>query len=627
MKSIIIGTAGHIDHGKTALVKALTGVDTDRLPEEKVRGITIDLGFAHDHWQDFDISFIDVPGHEKFVRNMLAGIGGIDLLLLVIAADESVMQQTREHFDICRLLSISSGAVVITKSDLVEPETLESVRQDVAELVRGSFLENAPVFPVSSKTGAGLQDLRSGILELLRSIPSRETKGIFRLPIDRVFTLKGHGTVVTGTLMSGSISKDSPVELLPSHRKTKVRSIHAHNQNVAAAFAGQRTALNLQGIEKEEVVRGDVLAEAGVFEVTSLLGAKISLLPNTRPLLHNSLVRFHYLTTDVLARITLFGIESLTGGESGFVQLRLQRPVVAVYGDRFILRKQSPLATIGGGIILDPMPLKRAGKGDLNASERLKRLEHAGLEERFAIAVSEKGLAGAGEPWLKTKLAIPVVEMLNIRTDAAVVLKEHPLLAISKEAEADLTRRLLETLHAFHESHPLLPGIPKQELRSKLRFVPTEIFQAALDRAVSQTKLQILKDVVAVSGRQVSLSSQEELLTSGVESALARSGLEFTGFEKIGEELKQRPEQTKKLMYLLVRQGKAIKVTEDYFLHPRIWDELKQKIRALKSTRQNFSVADFKTRFGVSRKYAIPLLELLDREGVTRRSGNERIII
>jgi selenocysteine-specific elongation factor len=334
MKSVIIGTAGHIDHGKTALVKALTGVDTDRLPEEKARGITIDLGFAHDRWEDFDISFIDVPGHEKFVRNMLAGIGGIDLLLLVIAADESVMPQTREHFDICRLLSIATGAVVITKTDLVESETLKAVRQEVANFVRGSFLENAPVFPVSSKTGTGLQELRNGILRLLRSLPQKEVKGIFRLPVDRVFTLKGHGTVVTGTLMSGSISKDSSVELLPYHRKTKVRSIHAHDQNVALASAGQRTALDLQGIEKEEVTRGDVLADADFLEITSLLGARISLLPGVRPILHNSLLRFHYLTTDVLARVTLFGGESLPGGESGSFfesNLRWLRLVVELF--------------------------------------------------------------------------------------------------------------------------------------------------------------------------------------------------------------------------------------------------------------------------------------------------------
>jgi selenocysteine-specific elongation factor len=273
------------------------------------------------------------------------------------------------------------------------------------------------------------------------------------------------------------------------------------------------------------------------------------------------------------------------------------------------------------------MPLKRAGKGDAKAIDRLKRLGYAGVEERFTIAVAEKGIEGAAERWLKSKLAMPVEEMLKINADEVVVLKDHPMLAISREAETDLSRKLIEILHTFHQSNPLLPGIPKQELRSKLHYVPAETFQAVLDRAVAQQKVQVLKDVVAVSGRQVSLSSQEELLTSGVESALARSGLEFDGFEKIGTELKQSAEQTKRLIYLLVRQGKAVKVTDDYFLHPRVWNELKEKIRALKSTRKGFSVPDFKTIFGVSRKYAIPLLELLDREGITRRSGNERIIL
>jgi selenocysteine-specific elongation factor len=628
MKSIIIGTAGHIDHGKTALVKALTGVDTDRLPEEKARGITIDLGFAHVNWEGFDISFIDVPGHEKFVKNMLAGIGGIDLLMLVVAADESIMPQTREHFDICRLLSISSGIVAITKLDLVDAAALELVRRDVHALVRGSFLEGAPVLAVSAKTGEGVDAIQKGILGLLNSIPQREPKGIFRLPVDRVFTLKGRGTVITGTLMSGRIPKDSPAEILPSHRKTKVRSVHAHNQNVPEAFAGQRTALNLQGIEKEEIHRGDVLSEPGFLESTSLLDAKITLLANSRPLLHNSLVRFHHLTTDVLARVTVLGRESIPAGESGFVQLRLQRPVIAVHNDRFILRRQSPLITIGGGSILDAMPTKRVAKGDSTAFERLKKLEHASTEERCAIAVAEKGLTGADEVWLKAKLALPVSEILKLQTDEIVILNDQPLLAISKYHEGLLFQKIVDAVTSFHQSNPLLPGIPKEELLSKfLSFVPVETFLAILERGISVKKIQLVKGIVAVFGRKVSLSSEEEELASRTEDFLLRIGLEFPGFDKIAEELKQRPEETKKLIYLLVRQGKVIKIAEDYFLHPNNWDELKQRIRGLKSARKTFTVPDFKTFFGITRKYAIPLLEQLDREGVTRRSGNERIIL
>lgn len=628
MKSIIIGTAGHIDHGKTALVKALTGVDTDRLPEEKVRGITIDLGFAHVKWEDFDVSFIDVPGHERFVKNMLAGIGGIDLLILVVAADESLMPQTREHFDICRLLSIRSGLVVITKLDLVDAETLASVRRDISAMVQGSFLENAPVLAVSARTGEGLEGLKERILDLLRSIPERQATGMFRLPVDRVFTLKGHGTVVTGTLMSGRIRRDDSAEILPSHRRTKIRSIHAHNMNVSEAFAGQRTAVNLQGIEKEEIVRGDVLTEPGFFNTTSLLDAKITLLTHSRPLLHNALVRFHHLTTDVLSRVTLIGKDSISGGETGFVQLRLQKPAVAVHGDRFILRRQSPLITIGGGVILDAMPVKRAVKGDPAARRRLELLENASLEERFANAVADKGLAGAEENWLKAKLNLPVSEILKLQTNEVIILKEHPLLAISEKSEALLFKKIMDAVSSFHQANPLLPGMPKEELRSRsLSFIPTETFLATLDQAVSQEKLQIQKDLIALFGRRVSLSSAEEQLSLGVEHALVRCGLAFPGFDKIAGDLEQSPEEIRKHIYVLVRRGNAVKMGDDYFVHRKSWEDLKQMIRGLKSTRKSFSVPDFKTLFGVTRKYAIPLMEQLDREGVTRRSGNERIIL
>jgi selenocysteine-specific elongation factor len=628
MKSIIIGTAGHIDHGKTALVKALTGVDTDRLPEEKARGITIDLGFAHVRWDNFDISFIDVPGHEKFVKNMLAGIGGIDLLMLIVAADESVMPQTREHFDICRLLSISNGIIVLTKKDLVDDATLDLVREDVSTMVSGSFLEKAPVFSVSVKTGEGLPSLKEGILRMISSTPQREAKGIFRLPIDRVFTLKGYGTIVTGTLVSGRIVKDSSAEIFPSHRKTKVRSIHAHNQNASEALAGQRTALNLQGIEKEDVIRGDILTEPDFLENSSLLDAKVFLLSHSRPLLHNALVRFHYLSTEVAARVTLLEGEELRPGESGFLQLRLHRPILAVYGERFILRKQTPVITIGGGLILDAMPVKRATKGSVETLERLKKLEQASIEERLAIALAEKGLGGAEERWLKAKMALSAQEILKMRTNKVIFLRQRPLLAISENSEEVLLQKMLNAVASFHRSNPLLQGIPKGELRTRfLAFVPTDIFLAILERAVSQKKLQLVRELVTIFDRKISLSSEEELFAARAEEVLAGSDLEFPGFEKMASRLKKQAEETKKLVYLLVRQGKVIKITDDYFLHQKNWEQLKLKIRSLKSSQKTFSVSDFKTLFGITRKYAIPLMEQLDREGITRRSGNERIII
>ncbi|MGH9856820.1 MAG: selenocysteine-specific translation elongation factor, partial [Acidobacteriota bacterium] len=374
-KSIIIGTAGHIDHGKTALVKALTGIDTDRLPEEKARGITIDIGFAHAEWDQIDISFIDVPGHERFIKNMLAGIGGIHMLMLVIAGDESIMPQTVEHFEICKLLQIPDGVIVITKKDLVDEETLAVVKAEVKGLVHDSILSNAPIFSVSSKTGEGLEELKQGLLKKLHNINAKTGGGPFRLPVDRVFVLKGHGTVVTGTLISGHVKKDSAADLLPSVKRVRIRSIHAHDKSVDEAVSGQRTALNLQGVEKDEIQRGDVLVHTDLFRPTSLLDVKLMLLTHSHPLPHNALVRFHHLTNDVAARITLLGTDVLQPGETAYAQLRLQNPVHALYDDRFILRKHSPLTTIGGGIILDHLPLRRISAGDRRAIERFKKLE------------------------------------------------------------------------------------------------------------------------------------------------------------------------------------------------------------------------------------------------------------
>jgi selenocysteine-specific elongation factor len=628
--SIIIGTAGHIDHGKTALVKALTGVDTDRLPEEKARGITIDIGFAHARWNGTDISFIDVPGHERFIKNMLAGIGGIHLLMLVVAADESVMPQTREHFDICRLLGIPEGVIVITKKDLVDEETLSIVELDVRNLVHGSFLEQAPIFFVSSKTNEGIDALKQGLIQKFSHSKNAtaDTQLPFRLPIDRVFVLKGHGTVVTGTLISGKVRKDSPAEIMPSKMRVKIRSIHAHDENVEEAFAGQRTALNLQGVDKEQLERGDVLTEPEIFSATSLLDVKISLLPVSVPLKHNSLVRFHHLTNDIAARVTLLGVETLQPGETGLAQLRLQSPIHAIYGDRFILRKHSPLLTIGGGTILDHLPLRRASAGDGQAIQRLIKLTTARPVDRLAMAVEARGIIGADEIYLKSKMGMSAAELLAFSNGSVIFLRKNPLLAISKKYESELSRRMSEAVESFHKKNPLLPGIPKEELRSKfVKKLPAEIFAFVLDQTVEQKRLQIQKDLVSTYGRSVALDSQQEELALQIEKHLQRAGLGTSGVEELSHDLKQPIDKTRNMLYLLVRQDRVIKITEDYFLHKTAWEELKQKIRNLKANQKTFSVPDFKALFGISRKFAIPLLENLDREGITRRAGNQRIIL
>jgi selenocysteine-specific elongation factor len=624
----VIGTAGHIDHGKTALVKALTGVDTDRLPEEKARGITIDLGFAHANWNGVNVSFIDVPGHERFVRNMLAGIGGIDLLMLVIAADESVMPQTREHFDICRLLNIPSGIIVITKSDLVDPQTLDLARAEISDLVKDSFLENAPTYTVSAITGTGVEELRSGILQQLNSIESRNTNGIFRLPVDRIFTLKGHGTVVTGTLISGSVRKEQTIEILPSGLRTKVRSLHAHNQPVDQAMAGQRTSVNVQSIEKEQIIRGDLLTEPGVLKATSLLDVKLTLLNDVKPLPHNSLVRFHYLATDSLARITLLGLETLQPGGTSYAQLRLQKPVSALYGDRFILRRQTPLITVGGGLILDHLPMKRINRGDAQAQKRLQEFEKGNDSDRLKVIVEQKGIHGADEKYLKARMGLHPQNILELVSDAILILKQRPLLMISASVAKTFLEKIRATVESFHQKNPLLPGFLKEELRSRLMpNISSEIYQALLDHAVASGIIQLQKDAVALVGQKPQLSGEDEAMSELLEKKVFETGIEFPGVSELATKIQKKPENVTKILYLLIRQGKVVKVADDFFMHRKTVDEIKSKIRGLKAVQKTFSVADFKTRFGVTRKYAIPLLELLDREGVTRRMGNERIII
>lgn len=624
----VIGTAGHIDHGKTALVKALTGVDTDRLPEEKARGITIDLGFAHTYWNGVDVSFIDVPGHERFVRNMLAGIGGIDLLMLIIAADESVMPQTREHFDICCLLNIPAGMIVITKSDLVDQLTLDLVRAEIADLVKGSFLENAPIYAVSAVSGAGIEELRSGILEQLQSLKVRNTNGIFRLPVDRIFTLKGHGTVVTGTLISGSVRKDQAIEILPSGLRTKVRSLHAHNQAVDQAIAGQRTSVNLQSIEKEQIIRGDVLTEPDILKSTSLLDVKLTLLNAVKPIAHNSLVRFHHLATDTLARITLLGIETLQPGGTAYAQLRLQKPVSALYGDRFILRKQTPLITVGGGTILDHFPLKRINRGDVQAQTRLQEFEIENDADRLRIIVEQKGIQGADEKYLKERMGQHPQKILELASNAILILRQRPVLMISASAAKTFLEKIRSTVESFHQKNPHLPGYPKEELRSRLLpNLSTEIYQALLDNAAASGMIQLQKDVVKLAGQKPQLSGEDEEMSELLEQKVFETGIEFPGISELASRIQKKPENVNKIMYLLIRQGKVVKVADDFFMHRKTLDDIKSKIRGLKPAQKTFSVLDFKTRFGVTRKYAIPLLELLDREGVTRRMGNERIII
>ncbi|HKT69155.1 MAG TPA: selenocysteine-specific translation elongation factor, partial [Terriglobales bacterium] len=398
MKSVIVGTAGHIDHGKSALVKALTGTDPDRLEEEKRRGITIDIGFAHMELpaaggEMLRLGFVDVPGHERFVRNMLAGVGGIDLVLLVIAADESIKPQTREHFDICRLLGISRGITVLTKSDLVDRDTLEVVRLEVEDFLRGSFLEGAPIIAVSSKTGSGLEELKRELVQAAGEAHQRDASALARLPIDRVFVMKGFGTVVTGTLLAGTIEKEEELELFPGQRRVRVRGVQVHGQPAERATAGQRTALNLAGVSKEELARGMMLAPTNTFRTTRRADVSLALLPSARPLKDRARVHLHAYTAETVAEVVLYGGKQLAPGQSGYAQLRAAEPLLLLPGDRFILRQFSPVVTIGGGKVLDSAPL--AGKSTKGSAEALlPALDNGTALEILAARVARRGKAG-----------------------------------------------------------------------------------------------------------------------------------------------------------------------------------------------------------------------------------------
>src|SRR5437773_5813987 len=478
MKSVIIGTAGHIDHGKTALVKALTGIDADRLEEEKRRGITIDIGFAHldlslPDGETLRLGFVDVPGHERFVRNMLAGVGGIDLVLLVIAADESIKPQTREHFDICRLLRIPDGVLVLTKCDLVEPDILDLVRLEAREFVAGSFLQAAPMVAVSSRTGAGLDELKSELRDLAGRGAGRPPHGLMRLPVDRSFSIKGFGSVVTGTLIAGTIREGVEVAVLPQGTKARVRGLEVFNQPTAMAYPGQRTAVNLQGVEGGVIRRGNLLTVPGVLVASYLLDVELETLAGDEAALRDlARVRFHHGTLEAMARVKLFEGGTLAPGGRGFAQLRLETPLAALPGDRFILRRYSPPITIGGGTILHARPpkLRRSAPG---ARERFVRLSDPSPVLRLQAFVDEAGASGVDAHDLRSLTGLEPAETARllepvVRAGEIVSLPAAATRYVAAEAWSDLEAQVKATLAEFHRKEPLKEGFPREELRTRL---------------------------------------------------------------------------------------------------------------------------------------------------------------
>jgi selenocysteine-specific elongation factor len=619
MKNIIAGTAGHIDHGKTALVRALTGIETDRLKEEKQRGISIDLGFAHlELSQNLRLAFIDVPGHERFIKNMLAGVGGIDFVLFVIAADESIKPQTREHFDICLLLGIQKGIVVLTKADLVDPDLLELVRLEVDEFVRGSFLDGAPVIAVSSTTGAGLDQLRAETIQLASSIAEKDSSRYFRLPIDRAFSMRGFGAVVTGTLISGSVRLEQEVELFPSGKHVRVRGIQVHGENVQQATAGQRTALNLAGVDVSELARGMMLAETGRFRTTTQIDCVFQLLPSAKPLKHRAPVHFHAGTAEVEAEVRrLKGTEPLAPGTRDYLRLILSEPLALAPGDRFIVRMFSPVVTIGGGVVLDTAAPKRGG------AERLRVLEHGSPAEKIALLAAESRY-GLGLSELVARTGLLESEIQNAAAmPRLIVLRSPHFWVLDSEWAAKQLEALHEQLKQFHRRNPLLAGVSKEELRSKLMpGAPPWLMDALLARSKT---LAVEGETVRLASHKIAFQQDEERAAQKIESAFQTAGLAVPSLPEVLAKSGVEANRARTLLQLLLKQKRLVRVSDDLVFHSAALQSLRVLLAQKKG--QRFAVPEFKDWTGVSRKYAIPLLEFLDRERVTRREGDSRVVL
>jgi selenocysteine-specific elongation factor len=623
MKNVIVGTAGHIDHGKSALVKALTGTDPDRLAEEKRRGITIDLGFAHLNLTPaLRLGFVDVPGHERFVKNMLAGVGGIDLVLFVVAADESIKPQTREHFDICRLLGVRRGVVALTKADLVEPDLVDLVRLEVEEFVAGSFLAGAAIVPVSAVTGVGLDALRAELTRAAEDAVPKSAAGRLRLPIDRVFTVKGFGTVVTGTLISGSVAPEQEVEAYPLGRRLRVRGVEVHGEQAARATAGQRTAVNLADAEPGELARGVVLSEPGRYRALTRLDCRLDLLASARPLKHRAPVHFHAGTAEIEAEARLFGgAASMAPGSTGYARIVLREPALLLPGDRFIIRQFSPVVTIGGGVVLDTAGLRYRRADDVGA--RLGVLADGDAAARVALLARESAY-GVDVPELEARTGLLPDEIEAAAARAGLVLLRPGQPWLVDRAWMDLRRaELVQTVRDFHRAQPLLAGVARQELRARLLpDSPPFLIEALLSGAA---ELLVEGETVRLRSHRLVLKEDEHNARAAIERAFEEAGLSAPATAEVLARSGVEAARARTLLDILIREKRLVRVSQDLVYHASAIAALRSAMAGKRQTR--FTVAQFKDWTGVSRKYAIPLLEYLDRERVTRREGDERLVL
>ena len=631
MKQIILGTAGHIDHGKTSLIKAVTGVNTDRLREEQLRGITIELGFASLELPGGQrLGVVDVPGHEKFVKNMVAGATGIDIVAMVIAADEGIMPQTREHMEICSLLGLRHGLVVLTKADLVDQEWLDMVCEEVADFTRQTFLEDAPIVPVSSATGDGIPAFLDALEQISNQVTQRTATGLFRLPVDRVFTMKGFGTVITGTLVSGKVSVGDPIMIYPTGIVSKVRGIQVHGQSVETAEAGMRTAINFQGLDKELVNRGDMVGMPDTLTPSHMVDVHLNYLSsNPKKLKHRSRVRFHSGTSEIMGIVVLLDRKELLPGEAAFAQLRLEHPVSLVRDDRYVLRSYSPVRTIGGGPVLNPIPVKHKPNKP-GVIDHLTVLRQGSPDETIHQLVQAAGYRGCRCADLRLMANVPEKQLDKL---LQAMLSQRQILLIDKDKQTFIDHEVFQDIQdttqacitAYHDKFPLKPGIPKQELKSTLPpTIDSKTFLITLQHLAKTGIIAQEEDIVFLTDHKVTLGVDQEDLKDKIMNAYRQAELTPPYFKDVCQDLGAPPQTAKQVLALLINEGRVVKVKEDLYYHTKCLDRLKDKLVRHLMSNEEITTPEFKDMTGASRKYVIPLIEYFDSIQLTIRVGDIR---
>jgi len=633
MQHFVLGTAGHVDHGKTSLIKSLTGVDTDRLKEEKARGITIELGFASLAFPSgHTLGIVDVPGHEKFIKHMVAGAAGIDLVLMVIAADEGVMPQTREHLQICSLLGIRTGLVALTKIDLVEDDWLTLVRSEIADYLKDTFLADAPIIPVSAVKETGIRELLTELDKTVGRLKEKTDDGIFRLPVDRIFTMKGFGTVVTGTLISDRIKVGEEVQILPENISARIRGIQVHNTPVEEAFSGQRTAVNLQGIEKSTLERGNVLVRPQTVLPSQRLDVFFEYLAsNTRKLKNRALVRLHTGTTEIMTRIVLLDADELAPGEKTFAQLILANEDVVVAGDHFVLRSYSPVTTIGGGLILDPLPGKHKRKNK-KILDDLQVLQNGALPEKISVLLERAGFGGITIRSLAFRLGANVKKIREsleklFSSRMAIQLGGDDTAALSIHLYAQLEDLLMQSLTDYHKKNPLQEGMSKEELKAALdSTVSTKLFNMVLISLGKKEAIVSDKDHVRLASHQVHLAGEEDSLRQSISTTYAQAGLTPPSLSDVINGFKDSKVKAQNIVKLMLKDGELVKINEDLCFARTALNKLREDYKAQLVRDGQATPATFKELTGLSRKYIIPLMEYFDMNKLTVRVADHRIL-